>query len=131
MTGCYADGGHDGQVDDGVCANCGQEVTAPAGRSQSMDHSRNSDETGADVCTSCDGPWPCPNDPAGRSSTPADVGVVSVVRPRKGDLEAATAPHPFRPSGEYVGYGQTRERCDLCGLVQRGPGTHHNEQETP
>lgn len=97
MTGCYADGGHDGQVDDGVCANCGQEVTAPAGR----------------------------------SSTPTEGGGVSVVRPRKGDLEVATTPHPFRPSGEYVGLGQNRERCDLCGLVQRGPGTHHNEQETP
>lgn len=47
------------------------------------------------------------------------------IRPRKGDLEAATQPHPFQPSGEYVGYGQTKERCDLCGLVQRGPGTHH------
>lgn len=49
------------------------------------------------------------------------------VRPRKGDLEAATTPHPFQPSGEYFGYGQTKERCDLCGLVQRGDGTMHPE----
>lgn len=49
------------------------------------------------------------------------------IRPRRGDLEAATTPHPFRPSGEYVGYGQTKERCDLCGLVQRGDGTMHPE----
>lgn len=48
-----------------------------------------------------------------------------MVRPRRGDLEAATTPHPFRSSGEYVGYGKTGERCDLCGLCQRGPGTMH------
>lgn len=45
-------------------------------------------------------------------------------RPRQGDLEAATRPHAFRPSGEFVGASRA-ERCDLCGLAQRGPGTHH------
>lgn len=53
-----------------------------------------------------------------------------MTRPRRGDLEAATERHAFRPSGEYVGYGQTKERCDLCGLVQQGEGTHH-DMEVP
>lgn len=46
------------------------------------------------------------------------------VRPRKGDLEAATQPHPFQPSGEHAGASRA-ERCDLCGLTQRGPDTMH------
>lgn len=62
-------------------------------------------------------------------------GRKTTVRPRRGDLEAATTPHPFRPSGEYVRINQQGERCDLCGLVQRGPGTMHPEsspaRETP
>lgn len=55
------------------------------------------------------------------------TGRKQTTRPRWGDLEAATVPHPFRPSGEFVFYGQKGERCDLCGLVQRGNGTMHPE----
>lgn len=54
---------------------------------------------------------------------PATGASGATIRPRKGDLEAATSPHPFRPSGEFVGYG-TGEKCDLCGLVQRGTWIH-------
>lgn len=50
-------------------------------------------------------------------------GGVRVIRPRRGDLEAATQPHPFRCSGEYVGRSRA-EVCDLCGLVQRGTWIH-------
>jgi hypothetical protein len=42
-----------------------------------------------------------------------------VVRPRFGDLEAATHPHSFVPSGEYV--GSRVEICDLCGLSFPSP----------
>jgi hypothetical protein len=49
---------------------------------------------------------------------------VRTVRPRRGDLEAATHRHPFRPSGEFTGASWV-EVCDLCGLSQRGPGTMH------
>lgn len=54
---------------------------------------------------------------------------MTIIRPRKGDLEAATSPHPFRPSGEYVGYGTDKERCNLCGLVQRGTPMHPENGE--
>lgn len=50
---------------------------------------------------------------------------VQIIRPRRGDLEAATQPHTFRPSGEYVGAG--REKCDLCGLAQRGTWVHPDD----
>jgi len=40
--------------------------------------------------------------------------VTRTIRPRPGDLEAATTRHPFVPSGEYV--GSRVELCDLCGL---------------
>lgn len=45
------------------------------------------------------------------------------IRPRRGDLEAATHPHAFRPSGELVGRPKA-EVCDLCGLAQRGTRIH-------
>lgn len=44
-----------------------------------------------------------------------------LVRPRPGDLERATKPHDFEPSGEHVCLA---ERCDVCGLVQRGTWIH-------
>lgn len=52
-----------------------------------------------------------------------------MIRPRFGDLEAATRPHPFQPSGEYLGYGNHKERCDLCGLVQRDTPMHPKEDQ--
>lgn len=71
---------------------------------------------------------PCPRCQQLRDDVKSDQSgrVPSLVRPRKGDLEAAAARHTFQPSGEYVGLGQTKERCDLCGLVQQGEGTHHD-----
>jgi hypothetical protein len=47
------------------------------------------------------------------------------VRPRKGDLEAATRPHVPVPSGEYVGPGV--ERCDLCGFAFANRTAHPPE----
>jgi len=47
------------------------------------------------------------------------------IRPRRGDLEAATTPHPFQPSGEFAVAPSRAEVCDLCGLAQRGDGTMH------
>ena len=41
------------------------------------------------------------------------------IRPRKGDLEAATTRHVPVPSGEYIGAGV--ELCDLCGLSWPSP----------
>lgn len=48
------------------------------------------------------------------------------VRPRPGDLEKAAHPHTFQPSGERAGASQA-EKCDLCGLVQRGTYIHPEE----
>ena len=54
------------------------------------------------------------------------------IRPRYGDLEQATRPHTFQPSGEWVGFGLSRvEKCDLCGLVQRGTRMHPEWPATP
>lgn len=38
-----------------------------------------------------------------------------IIRPRRGDLEAATQRHAPVPSGKYV-TSLGPERCDLCGL---------------
>jgi hypothetical protein len=58
------------------------------------------------------------------------------IRPRPGNLEAATRPHTFVPSGEFLQFGNRMERCDLCGLIQRGTRMHpepkqnaHSQQE--
>ena len=51
------------------------------------------------------------------------------IRPRRGDLEAATQPHPFRSSGEYVGPARV-EVCDLCGLAQRTARIHLEETKS-
>jgi hypothetical protein len=45
--------------------------------------------------------------------------VTHTIRPRSGDLEAATHRHAFVPSGEYV--GAHVEICDLCGLSFPSP----------
>lgn len=61
---------------------------------------------------------------------PAEVAVPVMklgprtVRPRYGDLEAATHRHEFVPSGEYV--GSHVELCDLCGLSL--PSRMHSNQ---
>jgi hypothetical protein len=47
------------------------------------------------------------------------MAMPSTIRPRPGDLEAATHPHAPVPSGEYVGNGV--ELCDLCGLSYPSP----------
>jgi len=52
-----------------------------------------------------------------------------IIRPRRGDLEAATQPHPFRSSGEYVGPARV-EVCDLCGLAQRTARIHLEETKS-
>lgn len=49
--------------------------------------------------------------------------VTSIVRPRFGDLEAATRPHESIPSGEYVGRNYV-EVCDLCGLTRANRVMH-------
>ena len=50
-----------------------------------------------------------------------------VIRPRPGDLEAATHPHVPVLSGEHVGAGV--ELCDLCGLSWGSP-LHVSEDRT-
>lgn len=47
-----------------------------------------------------------------------------IIRPRKGDLEAATEPHESVPSGEYAG---RVEICDLCGLSRANRLMHPEE----
>lgn len=48
---------------------------------------------------------------------------VQTIRPRRGDLESATQPHTFQPSGEHAGASWV-EVCDLCGLAQRTNRIH-------
>ena len=51
-------------------------------------------------------------------------------------------PHPWEPSGEFLGFGNRLERCGLCDLVQRDTRWHPviapastpspaNEEQTP
>jgi hypothetical protein len=47
---------------------------------------------------------------------------VRTIRPRPGDLEAATRPHVPVPSGQYV--GASVEVCDLCGCSFTNQSAH-------
>jgi hypothetical protein len=47
--------------------------------------------------------------------------MTGTIRPRRGDLEAATQPHTSVPSGEFVGLVEV---CDLCGLTRVNPLMH-------
>lgn len=58
------------------------------------------------------------------SSAAPEMPVTTTIRPRRGDLEAATQPHPFRPSGERAVAPVRIEVCDLCGMAQRGTWVH-------